>query len=154
MYSEDQPEKPEKRPVERDGTHRFAISQEFLLRMRGEGALLIRENDWKRQIKTVRNLQDGSSNWIAAGWALLGIAVSLAGIAVADSGQMLTFGGFALLCTAGAGGCFIANRQVNQKHKNAGEELAREMEEAGDMDRIEIIPLPPDEDAPPLGKSP
>jgi UPF0716 family protein affecting phage T7 exclusion len=154
LYSDDQPEKPDKQPVEQNGIHRFAISQEFLLRMRAEGALLIRENDWERYVKGVRTLKDGSSNWIAAAWALLGIAASLAGIALTVPGQLPTFGGFALLCAVGAAGCLIANRQVNQKHKNASDELAREMEAAGDMDRIEIIPLRPGEDAPPSGAGP
>ncbi len=154
MYSEDQPEKPEKKPVEQDGIHRFAVSQEFLFRMRGEGALLIREKDWNRYIKAVRNLQDGSSNWIAAAWALLGIAATLAGVALTISTQLWTFGGFALLCVVGAGGCFVANRQVNQKQDKVSEGLAREMEEAGDMDRIEIIPLRPGEDTPPAGGGP
>jgi hypothetical protein len=149
IYADDQPEKPEKQPVEQEGAHRFAVSQQYLLKMRREGALLIRENDWKRYIKAVQALRDRSSNWIAAAWALIGIAVSLAGIAVTVTDQLAMFGGFALLCAAGAGGCFVANRQVNQKHRSAGEELAREMEDTGDMDRIEIVPLRPGESTPP-----
>jgi len=137
-YSDDQPSRSEKHPVE--GVGRYAISQEMLIKMRREGALLVRESDMQRYIKTIRSLDGHSSNWIAAAWALIGISASLAGISVTVSGQLLMFGMFAFLCALGALGCFIADRQVNQRRKDAAEELAREMEDA-EVDQVEIVPL-------------
>jgi|GEM_PF-5474357 len=138
IYSDDQPDQPDKHPEE--GAHRYAISHEMLIKMGRDNALLVRKSDWERYIKSIRNLDGVSSNWIAAAWALIGIAVSLAGIAVTVSGQLLMFGVFAFLFGLGAAGCFVADRQVNQRRKDEAEELAREMEEAK-VDQIEIVPL-------------
>jgi hypothetical protein len=140
VYSEDQPDKPDKHPVEDEGIHRYAVPQEMLIRMRREGALLVRKNDWNRYIKSIRNLEAHSSNWIAATWALIGIAATMAGIALTIPGQLLMFGGFALLCGLGAWGCFIADKQVNRGRRDVAEELAGEMEEAT-VDQVEMIPL-------------
>lgn len=137
IYS-DQPDQPDKHPEE--GAQRYAISQQMLIKMGRDNAFLVRKSDWERYIKSVRNLDGPSSNWIAAAWALIGIAVSLAGIAVTVSGQLLMFGVFAFLCSLGAVGCFVADRQVNQRRRDAAEELAREMEEAK-VDQVEIVPL-------------
>ena len=154
MYSDDQPGKSDESPVEQGDVHRLAVSQEILLKMHSKNAVLVLENEYQRFIRNIHDLDAHSSNWIAAAWALVGIAASLAGIALTVSGQLVMFGGFALLCGLGAFGCFVANRQVNQKHEDVVEALAREMEEAGDMDRVEIIALRPGESAPSSGPSP
>jgi nitrogen fixation protein FixH len=106
----------------------------MLLKMRQEGALVIREADWLRFIRSVRNLDGYSSNWLAAGWAMVGVAFTLAGVALTVPGYALAVGAFAALCGVGAGGCFAAHRDVNRKREDAAEELAQEMEEAGDVD--------------------
>lgn len=148
-HAEEHPDRPDQDPIEGGGTHRYAVSQELLIRMRKEGALLVRKADWDRYVKNIDSLEQRSSNWIAAAWALIGIAVSLAGIAVTVSALLLMFGGFAILFGLGAWGCFIADRQVNQHRKNAAQELAREMEEA-EVDEVEMIPLRPGEEPPPV----
>jgi hypothetical protein len=133
-----QPDNPSsKRPIGQGGGERISIpiSQEMLLKMRQEGALVIREADWRRFVKTVRNLDGYSSNWLAAGWAMVGVAVTLAGVAATVSPYALVIGVVAVLCGMGAAGCFAAHRDVNRKRRDAAEELAQEMEEAGDVDR-------------------
>jgi hypothetical protein len=137
-YSDDQPNKAEKQAVE--GVGRYAISQEMLIKMGREGTLLVRERDMKRYIKEIRSLDGISTNWIAAAWAFVGIAVSLAGISVTVPGQLLIFGMLAFCSALSALICFVANRQVNQQRKDAAEELAKEMEEA-EVDQVEIVPV-------------
>lgn len=147
IYSEDQPDKSDKRPVEGQATHRYAVPKEMLLRMRRERGKVIPEGDWQRYINTIRNLKPLSNNWISGGWGLTGVAVSLGGIAIADAAQALMFGGFALLCAMGAVICFIADRDVNGGRRTAAQEIAKEMEER-DVDKIEYIPLEPEEEFP------
>lgn len=119
---------------------RIAISREALLKMRSEEALLIRETDWQRYVRTIRNLESQTNSWLGAGWALVGIAASFAGIALSMSAQMVTFALLALLCAIGAAGCFLAHRQVNEKRDDAAEELAAEMED-GALDRLVVMPI-------------
>lgn len=136
-YSDDQPSKSEKHPVE--GVGRYAITQEMLIKTGREGARLVRERDMQRYIKGIRNLEGRSTNWIAAAWALVGISASMAGISLTVPGQLLIFGMLAVCSALGALVCFIADRQVNQQRKDAADELAKEMEEA-EVDRVEIVP--------------
>jgi hypothetical protein len=154
IYSEDQPDKFDKNRVEPESV-RIAVSQEILVRMRTQKAIPIRESDYRRLEKKALQLKGSTTNWIAAGWAIIGIAVSLLGIAIATSGQRaMTFGGFATLCGLGAMGCFIAHRQVNQKHRDAADSFVEEMEEVGSTDRIEIVVMPSRAEEPPPGGSP
>jgi hypothetical protein len=148
VQAEEQPDRPDKDPIEGGGAHRYAVSQEMLFRMRSENALFVRKAEWRRYIKQIESLESHSSNWIAAAWALIGIAASLGGIALSVSSLLLMFGVFAILCGIGAWGCFIADRQVNRGRRNAAQELAKEMEEA-DLDEVEIIPLRAGEEPPP-----
>jgi hypothetical protein len=140
-HSPDQPDSPADRPsVGQPGTQRIAISREALLKIRSEDALLIRETDWERYVRTVRNLESQTNSWLGAGWALVGIAASFAGIALSMSAQLVTFALLALLCAIGAAGCFLAHRQVNEKRDDAAEELAAEMED-GALDRLVAMPI-------------
>lgn len=150
VYSDDQPDKPNKQPGE-EGT-RYAVSREIFIRMRDEDAILIRNTDMQRYITAVRELEGQSNNWIAAAWALIGITASLAVAAATVPGQLLTFAVFALLCALGGLGCFIAHRQVNQQNQEAAEKIAREMEEAP-VDHVEIRRLRPDDPLPPPASS-
>lgn len=138
MYSDDQPDKPAKKPD--SGIQRYSVSREMFIRMRDEDALLVRRADMERYIAEARTLQGHYSNWVAALWALLGIAASLIVGAITATGQMALFGSSAVLCLLGAFGCFIADRQVNQARRGAAEKLAREMENAP-VDLVEIRPL-------------
>lgn len=121
---------------------RIAISREALLKMRSEDTLLVRETDWQRYIRTIRNLEGQTNSWLGAGWALVGIAASFAGIALSMSAQLVTFALLALLCALGAAGCFLAHGQVNERREDAAEELASEMED-GALDRL--VPMPIDQ---------
>lgn len=125
------------------GVRRFAVTQEILLKMNTQEAITIRESDFLHLIRVARELESGSSSWVSAGWALCGVTVSLAGIALTISEQWMLAGGFAVFCGLAAAGCFIAHRHVNQRHRHAAEALAAEMEEAGSADWIEIVPLQP-----------
>jgi hypothetical protein len=146
MYSDDQPDKPAKRPD--DGVQRYSVSREIFIRMRDVDALLVRKSDMERYVEEARTLKAHYSNWVAALWALLGIAASLFVAAATATGQLVLFGSSAALCLLGAFGCFIADRQVNQGRQAAAEKLARDMENAP-VDLVEIRPLRSDEDLPP-----
>jgi hypothetical protein len=141
VHSDQQPDNPAEKPaVGQAGEQRIAISREALLKMRSEDALLIRETDWFRYIKTIRNLESQSTNWLGVAFTLIGVGASFTGIALAGSTQVVLFVSLAVACGIGATGCLLAHRQVNERRDDLAEELASEMEE-GALDRLVVMPI-------------
>jgi hypothetical protein len=149
MHSSDQPDKAVSKPAPKSAFKAegerltFPIPLEVQLRMRREGAVAIRESDWLRFTRAVRNLDGRSSNYLAAAWAVVGISATMGVGAVTLPGHFVIFGVIALLCAVGSGGCFIAHHDVNRKRDDLAEELALEMEEAG-MDLLPVIDSEPE----------
>lgn len=92
------------------------------------------ESDWKRYVKSVKQLENPSTAWLSAAWAVAGISATLAVGAATIPERALVFGVIAVLCAIGCLGCFLAHRDVNRKRGNAAEELALEMKEGAGID--------------------
>lgn len=88
----------------------------------------------KRYIRSVGQLENSSTAWLAAAWALTGISASFAVGAATIPKQAVILGIVAVLCAVGCLGCFLAHRDVNRKRGNAAQELALEMKEAAGID--------------------
>jgi Flp pilus assembly protein TadB len=142
MHSPDQPDRPDRpaRPASRaERRITIPVSQEMLLKMRSENAVAVREADWERFVRKLRDMDGRSNEYLAAGWAMIGVAVTLwIGVLTIPVHAYLL--AFAVACTIVALGCFRMNRDMNGKRENVAEELAAEMEEAADLDNLPIAP--------------
>jgi hypothetical protein len=96
--------------------------------------IVVPESDWRRYVKRVRQLEDSSTAWLSAAWAVTGISATLAVGAATIPERAIILGIMAGLCALGCLGCFLADRDVNRRRGKAAEELALEMKEAAGID--------------------
>jgi hypothetical protein len=129
-HSPDQPDRP--------ASHRITVPVSYDMVLRDPKLVAIPRADMERFIRDARDLDGRSNPWFAGGWSVLGIAVSLGGVAF--QAHLLELGLFAILLFLFALGCFRFNREFRGTHEDRAEKLAQEMEGAIDVDNL---PMPP-----------
>lgn len=78
---QEQPAAPSEQPAPPSDTHSVALMQQITVEMPKQGFHVVDRNRWERIERRVLRLGRRTIDWLAAGWAFFGVAVS-AGIAL------------------------------------------------------------------------